>query len=129
MEKNNKKSKISYETLWKFIIRPPRDSYTEDFLGQPIFMFKGKTFLRKDYIIKWRIYNEMLIFWAWRRISFKKNNSNKEILKREINLFVEIFLELVYLKENLYLEYHESHDVIILVDFISKLPGVGCIGI
>ena len=52
MEKNNKKSKISYETLWKFIIRPPRDSNTEDFLGQPIFMFKGKTFLRKDYNIK-----------------------------------------------------------------------------
>ena len=31
MEVNN--TKISYETLWKFIIRPPRDQYEEEYLG------------------------------------------------------------------------------------------------
>ena len=47
MDKLEGKPKISYETLWKFIIRPPRDTYTESMLGDSIFTFKGKTFTRK----------------------------------------------------------------------------------
>jgi hypothetical protein len=47
MEEN--KPKISYETLWKFIIRPPRDEYDEDLLGNSVFSYKNKHYQRKDY--------------------------------------------------------------------------------
>jgi len=40
---------ISYTTLWKSIIRPPRDQYTEDHLGDNIFTFRELTYIRKDY--------------------------------------------------------------------------------
>ena len=35
----NKDIKFSYETLWKFIIRPPRDEYTESMLGKQSFLY------------------------------------------------------------------------------------------
>ena len=41
--------KYSYETLWKFIIRPPRDEYDEDFLVDSYFSYKNKRYQRKDY--------------------------------------------------------------------------------
>ena len=44
--------KISYETLWKFIIRPPRDEYEEDFLVDEYFIYKNKQYQRKDYLKK-----------------------------------------------------------------------------
>jgi len=43
------KVEISYTTLWKSIIRPLRDSYTEDHLGDNIFTFRGLNYIRKDY--------------------------------------------------------------------------------
>ena len=39
--------KFSYETLWKFIIRPPRDEYTESMLGSPYFKFNKKNITEK----------------------------------------------------------------------------------
>ena len=47
MDSNN--TKISYETLWKFIIRPPRDEYDEDLLGNFVFVYHNKQYQRKDY--------------------------------------------------------------------------------
>ena len=47
----DKDIKFSYETLWKFIIRPPRDDYTESMLGHKIFRYKSKKYQRKDYDI------------------------------------------------------------------------------
>ena len=43
--------KFSYETLWKFIIRPPRDDYNELMLGKKFFMYNSKQYERKDYEI------------------------------------------------------------------------------
>ena len=40
---------ISYETLWKSIIRPPKDEYDLDQLGDKKFIHKGKLYVRKDY--------------------------------------------------------------------------------
>ena len=40
---------LSYETLWKSIIRPPKDEYETDQLGEKVFYHKGKTFIRHDY--------------------------------------------------------------------------------
>ena len=45
---------FSYETLWKFIIRPPRDDYTEPMLGSPDFSFKGKKYKIKRKNLKLR---------------------------------------------------------------------------
>ena len=47
--KEEEKIKFSYETLWKFIIRPPRDDYTEDMLGPKNFKMNGKSYHRIDY--------------------------------------------------------------------------------
>ena len=144
------KVKYSYETLWKFIIRPPRDDYDEDNLGHPVFMFKGKTFLRKDYdLISSEGYIMKCSFFEpdenYRPsqimpvVLYLHGNSSsrlegigmlKELLKRDINLFVVDFPG-CGLSEGEYISlgYHESHDVKILVDFIEKLPGVGYIGL
>lgn len=45
------KIEISYSSLWKSIIRPPRDDYTEDQLGEISFLYKERTYTRKDYDI------------------------------------------------------------------------------
>lgn len=46
---NNEKVELSYSTLWKSIIRPPRDVYSPELLGDEIFNYKGVTYFRKDY--------------------------------------------------------------------------------
>ncbi len=45
----NEKVELSWSALWKSIIRPPRDEYTEDHLGENVFIYKGRTYTRKDY--------------------------------------------------------------------------------
>ena len=150
MEINGEKTKISYETLWKFIIRPPRDNYTEDLLGHSVFMFKGKTYIRKDYdlissegyIMKCSFFEPEELYRP-RKIMpvvlYLHGNSSsrlegiriiKDLLKNDINLFVVDFPG-CGLSEGEYISlgYHESHDVKILVDFIENLPGVGYIGL
>jgi hypothetical protein len=47
----DEKIELSYATLWKSIIRPPRDDYSEDQLGESVFVYKGKTYIRKDFNI------------------------------------------------------------------------------
>ena len=150
MENKNEKPKLSYEALWKYIIRPPRDNYTEELMGHPVFMFKGKAFVRKDYdLISSEGYNMKCSFFEPddfcrpRKIMpvvlYLHGNSSsrmegiymiKELIKRDINLFVVDFPG-CGLSEGEYISlgYHESHDVRILVDFIEKIPGVGKIGL
>ena len=43
------KIKLSYDSLWKYIIRPPRYNYDENTLGPPSFLYRGKIYQRKDY--------------------------------------------------------------------------------
>ena len=47
----NENFEISYATLWKSIIRPPRDDYDEDQLGDDVFIYRDITYIRKDYKI------------------------------------------------------------------------------
>jgi len=142
--------KISYETLWKFIIRPPRDEYTESMLGSRYFKYKGKKYQRKDYdIMSTQGYMMKCSFiepFQESRPSIEMpvvlylhgNSSSRieglnmagELLKRDINLFVIDFVG-CGLSEGEYISlgYHESDDVGNVIDFIEKLPGVGRIGL
>ena len=148
METNN--NKISYETLWKFIIRPPKDEYDEDLLGNIIFTYKHKQYQRKDYdllssegyIMKcsfvepvdaFRPTIEMpiVLYLHGNSSSRLEGLNNLEILlNHNINLFVIDFPG-CGLSEGEYISlgYHEKDDVKILVDFIENLPGVSKIGL
>lgn len=146
----NEKYDLSYSSLWKSIIRPPRDKYTIDILGDEIFSFKGITYLRKDYDI---INNRGEIL----KCSFVEptedsrpseimpvvlylhgNSSSRieglkclpELLKRHINLFVFDFAG-CGLSEGEYISlgYREKDDVELIVDFIEKIPRTGKIGL
>ena len=148
MESNN--NKISYETLWKFIIRPPRDEYEEELLGNFVFTYRNKQYQRKDYdlissegyimkcsfiepIDKYRPTFEMpvVLYLHGNSSSRLEGLNNLEVLlKNNINLFVIDFPG-CGLSEGEYISlgYHEKNDVKIIVDFIENLPGVSRIGI
>ena len=142
--------KFSYETLWKFIIRPPRDDYNELMLGKKFFMYNSKQYERKDYeIMSTQGYILKCSFVeptkAYRPsvkmpvVIYLHGNSSSRIeglgyakilLKRNINLFVFDFAG-SGMSEGDYvsLGYHESHDLGNVIDFLEKIPGVGKIGI
>ena len=148
MESNN--NKISYETLWKFIIRPPRDEYEEELLGNFVFTYRDKQYQRKDYDLissegyimkcsfieptdKYRPTFEMpvVLYLHGNSSSRLEGLNNLEVLlKNNINLFVIDFPG-CGLSEGEYISlgYHEKNDVKIIVDFIENLPGVSKIGI
>ena len=148
MEEN--KPKISYETLWKFIIRPPRDEYDEDLLGNSVFSYKNKHYQRKDYdlissegyamkcsfiepIESCRPSMEMpvVLYLHGNSSSRLEGLNNLEVLlKHNINLFVVDFPG-CGLSEGEYISlgYHEKDDVKVLVDFIENIPGVSKIGL
>lgn len=46
---SEEKVELSYAALWKSIIRPPRDEYTEEMMGDKVFIYRSKTYIRKDY--------------------------------------------------------------------------------
>ena len=150
MEQQYENQKISYEALWKFIIRPPRQNYKLEQLNGSHFWFQNKYYLRKDYdiissegyIMKCSFYEPENLFRPKKIMPvvlylhgnassrIEGINQIEELLKRDINLFV-VDLPGCGLSEGEYvsLGYHESHDVKILVDFIENLPGVGNIGL
>ena len=142
--------KYSYETLWKFIIRPPRDEYDEDFLVDSYFSYKNKRYQRKDYdLISSEGYKMKCSFVEpvdecrpsieMPVILYLHGNSSSRLeglrnlqllLNLNINLFVIDFPG-CGLSEGEYISlgYHEKDDVKIIMDFIEKIPGVGNIGI
>ena len=148
MEVNN--TKISYETLWKFIIRPPRDEYEEEYLGNFLFTYHHKHYQRKDfelissegYLMKCSfvepiessrpsIEMPVVLYLHGNSSSRIEGLNNLDVLlKNNINLFVIDFPG-CGLSEGEYISlgYHEKNDVKIIVDFIENLPGVSKIGI
>lgn len=147
---DNKKVDISYEALWKAIIRPPRDEYEEEDLGDPEFKFRNREYKRKDYNIissegyilkasliepkkEFRPFDEMPVV-----IYCHGNSSSRleglrmviELLKHDINLFVFDFAG-CGLSEGDYISlgYHEKEDLRVIVDFVERIPGVGRIGL
>ena len=144
------KPKISYETLWKAIIRPYRDIYKIKDLGNPKFSFFARTYIRKDYdlissegyLMKCSFYEPEISFRPKKImpvVLYLHGNSSsrlegmgvlREVLKRDMNLFTIDFPG-CGLSEGDYISlgYHESRDVKVVVDFIERLPGVGNIGL
>ena len=142
--------KISYETLWKFIIRPPRDEYEEDYLVDEYFIYKNKQYQRKDYEIlssegykmkcsfvepidacRPSIEMPVILYLHGNSSSRLEGLNNlKLLLNLNINLFVFDFPG-CGLSEGEYISlgYHEKNDVKIIMDFVEKLPGVLNIGL
>ena len=147
---NKEDIKISYETLWKFIIRPPRDEYDEELLGYSLFTYKNRQYQRSDYdlissqgyvmkssfiepIEAYRPSIEMpvVLYLHGNSSSRLEGLNNIEVLlNNDINLFVIDFPG-CGLSEGEYISlgYHEKDDVKIVVDFIENLPGVSKIGL
>ena len=146
----SEKPKISYENLWKAIIRPSKDIYKIEDLGYPEFSFINRSYTRKDYelvssegyLMKCSFYEPEFQFRPKKImpvIIYLHGNSSsrlegigmlKEILRRDINLFVFDFPGCGLSEGDfISLGYHESRDLKIIIDFVEKIPGVGKIGL
>ena len=141
---------LSYETLWKTIIRPPRITYNSDDLIDNIFSFHSRTYYRKDYDLinkkgltlkcsliepddDNRPFETMpLVIYLHGNSSSRKEGLNMMtiLLKNNINLFVFDFSG-SGISEGKYISlgYHEKEDLNVVMDFVCKLPGVGKIGL
>ena len=143
-------NKITYESLWKAIIRPPRDYYKEEELGPTIFNENGRTYIRKDFEIvdfqgkflklsfiepdiKERPYDIMpCVIYVHANSSSRVEgiNMKKYLLKNNINICTFDFEGSGYSEgEYISLGYHEKYQLKNIVDFVEKYPGVGEIGL
>ena len=145
-----KPNKITYEALWKAIIRPPRDDYEEEELGSPVFTIEKRHYVRKDfellnfqgYLIKVSMIEPdirerpqdimpcVIYLHANASSRIEGLHIRRFLLKRNINLCVFDF-QGSGMSEGDYISlgYHEKHQVKNIVDFVEKYPGVGKIGL
>ena len=145
-----KPNKITYETLWKAIIRPPRDEYIEEELGSPKFIIEQRHYIRKDfellnfqgYLMKVSMIEPdprerpmdimpcVIYLHANASSRIEGLHVRRFLLKRNINLCVFDF-QGSGLSEGEYISlgYNEKHQVKNIVDFVEKYPGVGNIGL
>ena len=145
-----KPNKITYETLWKAIIRPPRDIYAEEELGQPEFSIDKRRYIRKDfellnfqgYLLKVSMIEPdpkerpqdimpcVIYLHANASSRIEGLHIRRFLLRRNINLCIFDF-QGSGLSEGEYISlgYHERHQVKNIVDFVEKYPGVGKIGL
>ena len=141
---------ISYDTLWKSIIRPPRDEYDLEQLGDKKFYHKGTTFVRHDYeLISKRGYLIKCSFlehdievrdnYLMPVVIYLHGNSSSrvegfrnapDLLKNGINIVMFDFAG-CGLSEGEYISlgWYEKDDVRLIIDFVEKLPGVSSIGL
>ena len=146
----NDKISYSYESIWKAIIRPPRDNYDPTALGDNEYEYRDNMYTKTDYTIlskrgflmKCSFYqlniNTRSTYIMPVVIYLHGNSSSRvegakmkyDFFKKGINLFVFDFAG-CGLSEGKYISlgYHEKHDVRIIVNFVEKLPGVGKIGL
>jgi len=145
-----KPNKITYEALWKAIIRPPRDDYEDEELGSPLFTIEKRHYIRKDfellnfqgYLIKVSMIEPYMgerpkeimpcVIYLHANASSRIEGLHirRFLLKRNINLCVFDF-QGSGMSEGDYISlgYHERHQVKNIVDFVEKYPGVGKIGL
>ena len=145
-----KPQKITYETLWKAIIRPPRDDYEDEELGSIVFTIDKRHYVRKDfellnfqgYLIKVSMIEPdirerpmdimpcVIYLHANASSRIEGLHIRRFLLKRNINLCVFDF-QGSGMSEGDYISlgYHEKHQVKNVVDFVEKYPGVGKIGL
>ncbi|MCQ2815999.1 MAG: alpha/beta hydrolase [archaeon] len=141
---------FSYDTLWKAIIRPPREKYEIGDLGEPNFTYHKIAYERTDYsLVNKRGYTLQCSFlqppvnirkdYIMPVVVYLHGNSScrleglkscQELLKSNINIFTFDFSG-CGLSEGDYitLGWNEKDDVSVVVDFLEKLPGVGNIGL
>ena len=141
---------ISYETLWKSIIRPPKDIYDIEQLGENKFYHKGKTYIRHDYDLINKRGNIIKCSFLEQDINTRNsylmpvviylhgNSSSRiegfrnapDLLKNNINIVMFDFAG-CGLSEGEYitLGWNEKDDVKLIIDFVEKLPGVLTIGL
>jgi pimeloyl-ACP methyl ester carboxylesterase len=147
---DEQKVSISYEMLWKSIIRPQKDEYDEDDLLGPVFKVNRVSYVRKDYdVISSRgfIMKCSMLEPSFHNrpssimpvVIYLHGNSSSRLegmrmanylLRNKINLFVFDFPG-SGLSEGEYISlgYHEQNDLKLIVDFVEGLPGVGNIGL
>ena len=150
MEKDETKIKLGYEILWKFIIRPPKDTYPLTYLGPQQFNYNSKTYIRRDFDLishqgfkmkssliepgpSFRPSKKMpVVIYLHGNASSRLEGLNtlSILLPHNINLFT-VDLPGCGHSEGDYISlgYYESYDVGIIVDFLENLPGTGNIGI
>jgi pimeloyl-ACP methyl ester carboxylesterase len=147
---DGEKIDISYETLWKAVIRPPRDDYDDESLGEAVFTYRGKTYIRHDYqILNKRGHLLKLSFlendidsresYIMPLVIYLHGNSSSrleglksapELLKKGINVGMFDFSGCGQSEgDYISLGWFERDDVRIVIDFFQKLPGVGNIGL
>ncbi len=150
MEKGETKVKLGYETLWKFIIRPPRDKYPLNYLGPQQFKYNSKIYIRRDFELishqgfkmksslieplpTYRPSKKMpVVIYLHGNASSRLEGLNtlNILLPHNINLFIVDLPGCGYSEgEYISLGYYESYDVGIIVDFLENLPSVSNIGI
>ena len=135
---------ISYETLWKSIIRPPRDEYDIDQLGEKKFYHKGKVFIRHDYELINKRGNLIKCSFLEHDINTRSdylmpvvvylhgNSSSRiegfrnapDLLKNGINIVIFDFAG-CGLSEGEYISlgWFEKDDVKLIIDFVEKYQG------
>ena len=143
--------KFSYESLWKFIIRPPKGNYKESDLGPKVFNRRNsKIYTRTDYtilskrgfLLKGSFFQQELYSrkpFIMPVIIYLHGNSSSRmegkklvdfLFDYDINTFIFDFAG-CGLSEGEYISlgYHEKNDLETIIDFVEKLPGVGNIGL
>ena len=140
----------NYESLWKAIIRPPREKYNESELGNKIFYYSNKKIIRTDYNIL--VTNRNIIKSSF----FQITNSNEEKLSLPVIIYLHgncssrleglyLLPFLINLNINLFvydfagcglsdgeyisLGFHEKNDLKIIINFLEKIPHVKKIGL
>ena len=150
MERDETKIKLGYEILWKFIIRPPKDTYSLTYLGPQQFKYNSKTYIRRDFTLishqgykmksslieplpSFRPSKKMpVVIYLHGNASSRLEGLNtlSTLLPHNINLFVVDLPGCGHSEgEYISLGYYESYDVGIIVDFLENLPGTGSIGL
>lgn len=151
-DKINKEEKkdISYELLWKAIIRPERDNYIESELGEAKYVHNNKAYTRNDYTLINK--KGLLLKASFIQLDRTENNlkvmpvviylhSNASSRLEGMKLFPYLFEHNINLLlfdfsgsglsegEFISLGWYEKEDIKIIIDFIEKQPGVGKIGL
>ena len=150
MEKGETKVKLGYEILWKFIIRPHRDTYPLNYLGPQQFKYNSKIYIRRDFELishqgfkmksslieplpTYRPSKKMpVVIYLHGNASSRLEGLNtlNILLPHNINLFIVDLPGCGHSEGNyISLRYYESFDVGIIVDFLENLPGTGNIGL
>ena len=149
-ESANNSYSLSYQTLWKAIIRPPRMTYTNDELGNPYFKYRNRLYFRRDFellnnqghILKCSFVEPTKEHRKTRDmpvVIYLHGNSSSRleglkmltvVLRHDINLFVLDFAGSGQSEgEYISLGHYEQQDVRLVVDYIEKMQGVSKIGL